>query len=477
MTSIAAITARKELLDLARSGRLRWGAAIVWLLVAASMIMAWPEYQRRVAGRAAAHVAAREHWLEQGAKNPHTAAHFGVYAVKPVTPLTIFDPGVTTYVGTQVLLEAHWQNPLLTRPADVAPLAYRAGLLSPAAVLQVVLPLLIILLGYGVIADERARGTWGLLMAQTPAPLKVGIGKLLGQLAAVGALLLPAVSLAVAAALWLSPADATAMARGALTIAAYVGYAAAWLAVTLLVSAGAASPRRALTVLVAFWIVSTLIVPRAAAEISRAVFPTPSAFEFHEALYRQKADGLDGHNPEDARVEALRAETLKTYGVQRVEDLPINFEGLALQADETYGNAVFDRAYGEVAATFDRQARLQRLASVISPAQALRAVSAALAGTDVAHDRDFASQAETYRRRLVAAMNNDLTLHSKTGDFTYEGDRSTWASVPAFVYTPPPASWAVRQEWASFAVLALWCVVPLALSGVLLRRAMGVGRG
>jgi hypothetical protein len=74
-------------------------------------------------------------------------------------------------------------------------------------------------------------------------------------------------------------------------------------------------------------------------------------------------------------------------------------------------------------------------------------------------------------------MNDDLTTHSKTGDFAYEGDRSTWASVPAFAYTPPPVSWAVRQEWVSFAVLALWCVVPLALSGVLLRRAMGVGRG
>jgi ABC-2 type transport system permease protein len=93
---------------------------------------------------------------------------------------------------------------------------------------------------------------------------------------------------------------------------------------------------------------------------------------------------------------------------------------------------------------------------IVAPIQAVRFASMALAGTDSAHDRGFAREAEGYRRALVRAMNDDLTRGSKSGDFSYVGDRSTWSRVPEFHYASPPAAWALGQEWVSCALISAW---------------------
>jgi ABC-2 type transport system permease protein len=454
-SSIPFIVARKELRELARDRQVLWAGVIVWLLVAAAVATAWPEHRRRAVEREALAAAARDQWVSQGAKNPHTAAHFGVYAIKPQTPLAIFDPGVTTFVGTHILLEAHWQNPQQGRAADESPASYRLGSLSPASVLQQLLPLVVILLGYQAIAGERERGTWALLTAQGATAAQVGAGKLLAISAVLVGLLLPPLALATFAALGVAN-DRDVLLRGGLLVGLYIVYALTWLALTVSASARASSSRRALIVMLGFWIVSTLVVPRAVVDVARLTHRTPSAFSFHEAIYGQKAQGLDGHDPRDARVEALRIQTLTTYGVSKVEDLPLNFDGLALQADEEYGNALFERAYGSLWQTFDRQTDMQRLAGIVAPIQALRFASMALAGTDSAHDRGFVREAEGYRRALVRAMNDDLTHRSKNGDFSYFGDRSTWSRVPEFRYTSPRAAWALGQEWLSCAFMSAW---------------------
>lgn len=476
MPSTCFIVARKELLELVRDRRLRWAAVVVWLLAAVSLVTAWPEYRRQAAERDAQHTSARQHWLDQGTKNPHTAAHFGTYAIRPQTPLTLFDPGVTTYVGTQVLLEAHWQNPLQGRAADAAPASYRLGTLSPAAVLQQILPLAIILLGYTAFAGERDRGTWTLLLSQGAGATQIGLGKLLALCGALGVLLVPPVFAGVLAATMAAAERGDVLLRGFLLAILYIAYALTCLAVTLYVSLRSRSSRHAVTMLLTLWIVSTLIVPRAAADLSRILFPSPSAFTFHEGIYAAKAQGLNGHDPEDARVAALRARTLEAYGVTRIEDLPVNFEGLALQADEEYGHRLFERGYGSLQAIFDRQTLLQRLSSVTSPVQAIRLASMAFAGTDAAHDRDFARQAENYRRDLVKAMNDDLTHRSRIGDAAYAGDRSTWARVAAFAYMTPPALWALRAEWLSCGIAALWCGGSLAALWLALRSRGATGR-
>ena len=101
-------------------------------------------------------------WLGQGTKYAHAAAHFGMYVFAPVYGTADFDPGVSPYVGHAVWLEAHVQDPALYRPSQDRAAGGRMGALTPALLLNTVLPLLIIVLGCGMFAGERARGTWRL---------------------------------------------------------------------------------------------------------------------------------------------------------------------------------------------------------------------------------------------------------------------------------------------------------------------------
>ena len=54
----------------------------------------------------------------QPKKNPHSAAHYGVYAFKPKSPLALVDTGIDPYMGVAVWLEAHKQNEFKYRPAQ-----------------------------------------------------------------------------------------------------------------------------------------------------------------------------------------------------------------------------------------------------------------------------------------------------------------------------------------------------------------------
>jgi len=89
-----------------------------------------------------------------------------------------------------------------------------------------------------------------------------------------------------------------------------------------------------------------------------------------------------------------------------------------------------------------------------------------LAGSDFAHFRRFAEQAEQYRRRLVAFLNDDMRDHAGAG-FSYRGDQGLWSKAPAFAYDAPDPVWAVSGQSTALAALVLWLV----LSAVLARSA------
>lgn len=54
-------------------------------------------------------------WLEQGARNPHSAAHFGQYAYRPENIMAVIEPGLDTWIGTAIWMEGHYQNPAVQR--------------------------------------------------------------------------------------------------------------------------------------------------------------------------------------------------------------------------------------------------------------------------------------------------------------------------------------------------------------------------
>lgn len=453
--------ARKELREMVRDRRFRWCAGVCLVLLFAALVTGVVHQRRYAAERDLAERLDRQTWVDQGEKDPHTAAHYGVYASRPSSPLAFADRGIDAYAGQAVWLEAHAQNLAHDRPAEDRTALQRFGELTAAAVLQLLLPLLIVFLAADALVGERERGTLRQLASLGVPPGRLALGKALGVALALALVLVPAAVLG-GAALMLVRGDGAASdlaARMALMMFAYVLYLAAFVAVTLAVSARAPSSRTALVVLLAFWIGNGLMLPRVFADLSERIQPTPSASAFWAPLREQLATGLASHNPNDPEALKLKAQVLSQYGVERVEDLPINYAGIKLQAGEDSGNQVFDREFGRLWGAYERQADLQLLGAIAAPLLAVRSASMGLAGTDVHHHVHFATAAEEHRRALQRFLNADL---SRNRDSSYVAGRSVWEQAPAFTYSAPRLAGVARRQLLPFALLAAWLLIAVA---------------
>ena len=459
---------RKEFTDVLRDGRFRWCSILVGALLLVSLGHGWVQARSAQQEHAAAQATARDHWESQGEKNPHSAAHYGIYAFKPRLALSFVDEGVDPYTGTSVWLEAHRQNDFLLRPAQDATAAQRIGALTAAQVLQHLVPLLIILLTFGALAGERERGTLRQLLATGIGRRELALGKALGIAGALALLLVPAALVGAAALVVGSPGPASPLARGAVLAGVYLAYFTAFLALSLAVSAWARSARTALVILLGVWVVNGLVAPRVAVDLSKWLHPTPSALEFARNVEREMASGVEDISRPDRA--ALTERLLAEHGVERVEDLPVNEVGVYLQESEEFGNRIFDRNYGALWDTFERQGVVHEALAVVAPLLAVRTLSMGLAGTDVEQHRHFATAAEAYRRDLMRRMNGDLAENSRTGD-TYLAGPELWEETPPLEYAAPTLGWVLGNRILSILVLGTWLVGAILAAAARVRRA------
>ncbi|WP_435017938.1 DUF3526 domain-containing protein [Tundrisphaera sp. TA3] len=456
--------ARKEFVDLTRDGRFRWASAIVAVLLVVATAAGWRNWRDVREEHDRAQAEARGQFEGQEEKNPHAAAHYGLYVFKPKPMLALFDSGVDPYTGVSVYLEAHRRNEVRDRPARDATALQRFGELTPASVLQMLVPLLIIFLAFPAIAGEREQGTLRQVMSLGVRPSTLMAGKALGLAAALGLILVPAAvlggTLLAMGSTGPEHAGPDALALGA----GYLLYLGIFLAGSLAVSARSRTSRGALVVLLGFWIANAMIAPRLATDLARRAVGTPSSAEFAAAIQRDIKGGINGHDPEDRRLDRLKQELFRKHGVATVEELPINFQGVALQAGEEYGHAVYDRHYGALRDAFDRQDAIRAGLGLAFPSLAIRDLSMALAGTDNRHARDFADAAEAYRRDLVRALNKDLEVNGADLGFMYQAGPDLWRSMPRFDYEPPGLVATLRHQWLAWLSLAAWSAGLLSLA-------------
>jgi len=469
--------ARKEFKEIWRDGRFRFVGAIVSLLLLATLLIGWQHYRQISAERNTARQFDEQQWLAQGERNPHTAAHFGKYAFKPQTPVSFLDNGVNSYLGVAIWLEAHYQNPFRFRPVEDATVVQRFGELTAAVVLQLLIPLLIILLTFSTFAGERESGTLRQLLSLGVDRKILGLGKAMGVSGALLILLIPAAIIGVAAlalAATGTSGDGLAASAGrfAVMVAAYSLYFIAILAVSLAGSAHFKTARTAMLVLFAFWIFNGLLAPRAIADSAQTAYRAPSQNEFWDNVRRDKSEGIDGHNPQDDRTEEVKKQLLVQFKVEKTEDLPINYAGWYMLQDEEYGNRVFDKRYGELWGIYERQNRINDFGTLLAPLLGVRSISMSMAGTDFAHHRHFAAEAEEFRRVLNKALNEDLMINgvgkndwdSGANRENYIADEKLWKNSPQFRYELPSTGWALTTQILPLALLALWASVASGLA-------------
>jgi ABC-2 type transport system permease protein len=457
--------ARHELRDVVRDGRFRAASAVVVGLLIVSLLTGW-SYQRAVtAEHESSAQLSRDTWLAQPSKDPHTAAHYGAYAFKPRGPLSLFDNGVNAYTGVATWLEAHKQNEFQFRPAQDRASVARLGQLTAAAALQLLIPVLITLLAFTKFAGEREDGTLRQLMASGVPPRTLAIGKAAGVCAALGLVLAPATAIGALALLWTSGPEAMQQStlRAAGLTVVYGLYFVCFVALALAVSAWARRGSHALATLIAFWAFNAVLVPRVASDVSRAMYPSPTAHEFAEAVERDTYDGLPVHDYNVKRAADLRQRLLTQYQVSRVEDLPVNFRGIDYLEREAHANDVWDTHYRTLWHAFEAQTGVHHLAGFAAPLMSVRAISMALSGVDFFHHRHFSHAAETYRRGMVLAMNSNLAHGGSSQRLgAYTAQTSLWETIPAFEYRQPNLHWSLSHVRAASIALAVWVVASAA---------------
>jgi ABC-2 type transport system permease protein len=430
------VAARIMLVQLWRDRRLPVAFGVLLALAATSILLdrlraAEVERDRLVAERLD-----QQTFESQGARNPHSVAHFSRFAFRPRLAIAALDPGVSSYTGTAVWMEAHRQHVAGARPGEDHLDLGRATELGLAWIWQVVAPLLLICLGFDAVARERERRTLSVLAVSGLSLGRLVAGRGLALSAVLGGALLVTVAASQAASEG-QPVD-DHLARVALWTASYLGYLAVWTMITLAVSVQARTSRIALVSLLGAWALTALVVPRLAATLADERAPIPSGTELWAEIERDLERGFDGHPPADQRSKELEARTLARYGVSSLAELPVSFAGIALEEGERFGNLVFDKHYRGLAQRYAQQRGWRQLSGLMSPLAPLRHLSAGAAGTDVEHHLDFAQQAEQQRRIIIGQLNSDMIANGAGKDFEYLADPELWQRIPAFRYTPPP---------------------------------------
>lgn len=445
-----AIIARKELLESHRERRFWWPILLPTGLLALSMFTAWSDYSTRKKEAVIQQAAERERWLNQGNKSPHSAAHYGVYAFTPRTPLSFLDPGVLPYTGSFVFLEPHEQKLPEFSPIEDSPAVRRLAEFSPSLVLQTAVPLVIALL-------LRQIFSLGI------SPWAVAAGKVLG---ATGPLFATLLSLGTLSVLVI-PGDRR---RTLLMIGALFAYYLAFAAVTLAISIRAHTSRMALGLGLMFWFIACLAAPRAAIALGTSVHPAPVALDHAAALLNERLQAPLWYD----LLASVEKRLMDKYGTSKPSELPVSASGVGLIEEEAGQKAAHDRHYARLYGAYLLQDGFYQASGIFSPSIGMQSISMSVAQSDFAHVHHFTQAAETYRTQLVGGLNANAAKHQDPSAPPYapgyNPGREVWASIPAFNYEAPSLAFAIENCRTALLTLAGWVFASLSVLALALRQ-------
>ena len=459
------LTLKKEWLESKREGRTFWLSCITLLLLGCALLSSWHSYEQVQTQKQQVAKSERERWLNQGQKGPHSAAHYGVYIIKPDTSLSVLDPGLSDYQGAVLRLEAHKKNDSLFRNIQDSIQMQRFGDLNPAFILQTLLPLLIILLGFQSIAAERESGTLKQLLANGLNPKKFFTAKVLA-LTGLGLLFFAPVMLYIVYTLLFG--DNFSADRSALFIVSYGLYIFIWALLTLIVSSYARTSRNALIILLVIWALACLLVPKFAIDNAAQQYPTQSS-----QIFQSKLESEIYTPARQQAIAQFKQETLAQYGVANVDELPFAWSGAQLQFGEKFSDKVFDRLFGHRQAQLEAQSLHYQSAAIFSPFITLQTISMSAAATDLAHHQLFSTAGESHRRLIQATLNGDLKdngLESIKANKSYQGDHHLWEKIPEFSYQYPSIGQLTSHYGRAVIGLVLWLVALLSLGYFAIQR-------
>ena len=446
---------------------------VVLVLASTIALTGWQAREAREA-RLAHQQVAEETFLAQPDRHPHRMVHYGHYVFRAPAPLAVFDPGVDAVTGRAMFLEGHRQNTAMFAESGASADMAGAGMLTPAFVYQVIVPLLLILVGHSVLTRERDGGTLTLLQAQGVAPERIVAGKAVALFALSAALLTPML-LGLVATMVKDPTATLSL------LLVYLLYLVVWAALILLASLWLRERAAVLAVLCVLWVCQAVALPAAGATLANARIAAPGTVETELDMLQAIKDLGDGHNANDVAYAQLRAELLAQYDVETVEELPVNLRGVVAQQAEADLTALMNEFADARMQREQQQADVLSAFGWLSPVIAANTASRAIAGTDLATHHRFLREAERVRYDFVQGLNslhaNDL---SYADDIRRNVDAASsrrarigshhWQLLDEFRFTPDEAVARLNRAAPAVLMLLLWLVALVGLSMALARR-------
>ncbi|UHG94062.1 ABC transporter permease [Spirosoma oryzicola] len=442
----------------------------VGLLITYAAYSGWVSFRQQNQLRAAYQQQARHDWLNNPDKHPHRMAHYGHFVFRPKAPLSMFDGGMESFLGSTLFLEAHKQNSVNFSEAGFSTGLLRFGEISLAMILQLLLPLLIFFVGFSSVASERDNGTLKIVLSQGVSGQALHVGKSLGLIGVMSTLFIPVMLTTVV--LWLIAQNGTVTLdeaiRLGLLVVAYFVYLTFFCLIAVLVSARSRSAKAALVTLIGLWLMLTLVLPRASQALGATLFAAPSKVAFFDKVGEDVHKEGDSHNPNDPHYKALKDSLLAAYRVDSVQQLPFNYSGFVMAEGEKISATIYNQHFDELLTIYDRQNEFSRAVAFLDPFMAIRNLSMALSGTDYANYLDFGQQAEQYRYDMAQKLN---VLQMKyvsnykpgPGDPPITIDNKHWEEIPEFHYTKMSVRSVLANEPISLFALAFWAFVLLYL--------------
>ena len=138
-----------------------------------------------------------------------------------------------------------------------------------------------------------------------------------------------------------------------------------------------------------------------------------------------------------------------------------------MQADEEYGNLVWDKYFGSNYAILKKQKSLYQVSGLLNPFASLQSASMGFCGTDMVHHLDFLKKAEDYRRVFIKELNDKHAYGgSRTGDWQWAVDSTFFRSVQGFLYKAPEITRYAGHYFIDILCLLWWGILITTLIGL-----------
>ncbi len=444
-------------------------ALLAFILIVISVFVTFSQVVKERETRKSLQVKAEETFRDQPARHPHRMVHYGHYVFRTPSPLAVLDPGVDPYTGTVMYLEGHRQNSATFSSSYDGAQAGPFSRLSPALAYQLLVPLVLIVMGFGVVSREREAATDRRLVTSGISPVSIWFGKSLALGSVALLLLLPMlVGVSLSDSEW-------SISSGFFLL--YFLYLMAWVLIITAVSTWSPSTSSSLFILLSVWMILCALIPRLLASAATTSIPIASQIETDMNVITALRSVGDGHDSNDPVFNKLKANLLEEYGVETVEDLPVNFRGVVAQAAEADLTHILNEYAEKRLANQLAQTQFVKAYEFSSPFIALQSASMVAAGTDGGTHHRFLREAEAVRFEFVQGLNK---VHEQKMAYADDINRSrdvdaerrtrvnaeNWRVLDDFRFESDPAEIRLERLLSSYAILLVWMMV-FALAGLL----------